>query len=166
LGTQVSRTSDLLPDLGAQNRVFLDIVGAAMSRGAPQGTTMNAHEWMNLLDAQTAFRRRWATFFETFDVVVMPTLGLVAFPHDDEPDPNKRTHVINGEVRPYFGQIGWPGVALLPNLPATALPLGQTRGGLPIGIQVMSGHLEDRTAIAFAGLLEREFGGFKAPPSI
>ena len=166
LGTQVSRASDLLPDLTAQHGVFMGILGAAMSRGAPQGTTMNAHEWMGLLDAQVAFRRRWATFFESFDVVLMPTIGIVAFPHDDEPDAQKRTHTINGKVTPYFSQIAWPGVALLPNLPATALPMGLTRGGLPIGIQAVGAHLEDRTTIAFAGLLEREFGGFKAPPPI
>lgn len=164
LGAQVSRGSDLLPDLGAQHGVFMGILGAAMSRGAPGGTTMNAHEWMGLMDAQTAFRRRWAEFFESFDVVLMPTIGIVAFPHDDEPDTQKRTHTINGKLTPYFSQIAWPGVALLPNLPATALPMGLTRGGLPIGIQVMGAHLEDRTTIAFAGLLEREFGGFVAPP--
>jgi hypothetical protein len=37
--------------------------------------------------------------------------------------------------------------------------MGLSRAGLPIGVQVMGGHLEDRTTIAFAGLLEREFGG-------
>ena len=166
LGSQVSRGSELLPDLEAQHGVFMGILGAAMSRGAPQGTTMNAHEWMNLLDAQVAFRRRWATFFESFDVVVAPTIGIAAFPHDDEPDAQKRTHVINGRTTPYFGQIAWPGVPLLPNLPATAVPFGQTRGGLPIGLQVIGPYLEDRTTIAFARLLEREFGGFKAPPPI
>ena len=165
LGAEVSRASELMPDLAAQHGVFMAIVGAAMSRGTPGAQPINAHEWMNQLDAQTAFRRRWATFFESFDVVVMPTLGMTAFPHDDEPDPNKRTHRINGREVPYFGQIAWPGVALLPNLPATAMPLGLSRGGLPMGIQVMGPYLEDRTTIAFAGLLEREFGGFRAPPS-
>ncbi|HEY0646784.1 amidase family protein [Phenylobacterium sp.] len=166
LGCPVSRGSDLMPDLTAQHGIFMGILGAAMSRGAPQGTTMNAHEWMNLLDAQVAFRRRWATFFESFDVVLAPTIGIAAFPHDDEPDMQKRTHMINGRTTPYFGQLAWPAVPLLPNLPATATPLGQTRGGLPIGIQVIGPYLEDRTTIAFAGLLEREFGGFKAPPPI
>ena len=57
-------------------------------------------------------------------------------------------------------------MALLPNLPATAAPIGFTRGGLPIGVQVIGPYLEDRTTIAFAGLLEREFGGFTPPPSL
>jgi len=166
LGCPVFRSSDLLPDLTAQHAVFGAMVGAAMSRGAPQGTTMNAHEWMNLQDAQTIIRRQWAALFETVDVVIMPTFGTVAFPHEDEADGNKRILTIDGRPTPYFSQIAWPGVALLPHLPATAVPIGFTRGGLPIGAQVVGPYLEDRTTIAFAGLLEREFGGFKPPPSL
>ena len=33
-----------------------------------------------------------------------------------------------------------------------------------IGVQIIGGYLEDRTTIAFAGLIEREFGGFTPPP--
>jgi amidase len=166
LGAPVARASDLLPDLAAQHAVFGQLVGAAMSRGSPAGTTMNAHEWMNMLDAQVMFRRRWALLFESFDVVVAPTFGVPAFEHVDEADGAKRILTINGEPTPYFNQIAWPGVALLPNLPATAAPIGFTRGGLPIGVQVIGPYLEDRTTIAFAALLEREFGGFKPPPSL
>jgi Asp-tRNA(Asn)/Glu-tRNA(Gln) amidotransferase A subunit family amidase len=36
--------------------------------------------------------------------------------------------------------------------------------GLPIGVQIIGSYLGDRTTIAFAGLLEREFGGFVRPP--
>jgi amidase len=166
LGAPVARSSDLLPDLGAQHGVYMAILNAAISRGAPQGTTMNAHEWMNMLDAQVAFRRRWAALFEAFDVVIAPVLGVAAFPHVDEPDQTKRRMIIDGEEAPFFAQLAWPGVALLPNLPATVVPIAQTRGGLPIGAQIIGPYLEDRTTIAFAGLVEREFGGFRAPPSL
>jgi amidase len=166
LGAPVARASDLLPDLGGQHAIYMSILGAAMSRGTPGAKPINAHEWMNALDAQIAFRRRWAFFFESFDVVIAPTFGTVAFPHVDEPDGNKRTLSINGQDSPYFGQLAWPGVALLPNLPATAVPIGLSKGGLPLGVQVIGPYLEDRTTIAFAGLLEREFGGFVAPPPI
>jgi len=165
LGAPVARSSDLLPDLAAQHGVYMALLGAAMSRGSPDGTTMTAHEWMNMRDAQVAFRRRWASFFEAFDVVIAPTFGTVAFPHNDEPDGQKRILPIDGQDTPYFNQLAWPGVALLPNLPATAVPLGLSKGGLPLGVQVIGPYLEDRTTIAFAGLLEREFGGFRAPPS-
>jgi hypothetical protein len=36
--------------------------------------------------------------------------------------------------------------------------------GLPIGVQIFGPSLGDRTTIAFAELLEREFGGFMPPP--
>jgi amidase len=166
LGAPVARSSELLPDLGAQHGVYMQILNAAISRGAPQGTTMNAHEWMNMLDAQMAFRRRWAALFEAFDVVIAPTFGVAAFPHKDEPEFSARSLMIDGKETAYGDQLAWPGVALLPNLPATVAPIGQTRSGLPIGAQIIGPYLEDRTTIAFAGLIEREFGGFRAPPSL
>ena len=38
--------------------------------------------------------------------------------------------------------------------------------GLPIGVQIIGGYLDDRTTLAFAGLIEREFGGFSPPPNL
>jgi amidase len=58
----------------------------------------------------------------------------------------------------------WPSIATLTGLPATAMPIGRSDDGLPIGMQIIGPHLEDRTTIAFAELVEREFGGFVAPP--
>ena len=43
---------------------------------------------------------------------------------------------------------------------------GTMTSGLPIGVQIIGGYLEDRTTIAFAGLIEREFGGFTPPPNL
>ena len=164
LGAPVARSSDLLPDLAAQHGVYSGILNAAMSRGAPGGTTLNAHDYMNLQDAQVAFARRWAQLFEAFDVVLTPAFGTVAFPHEDGPDMGARKLMIDGAATEYFAQLAWPGLALLPNLPATVAPIGLSPGGLPIAVQIIGPHLEDRTTIAFAGLLEREFGGFRAPP--
>jgi amidase len=59
---------------------------------------------------------------------------------------------------------GWAGLATSANLPATAMPVGLTRAGLPYGLQVIGPYLEDRTTLGFAELAEREFGGFQAPP--
>jgi amidase len=48
-------------------------------------------------------------------------------------------------------------------LPATAAPAGFTRGGLPIGCQIVGPMHGDRTTIAVAGMLETAMGGFRAP---
>jgi amidase len=156
-GVGVARQSNLTPDLAAAHQVYMTILGAIMSRGSPgMAEPISAHAWMEALDAQIAIRRRWAALFEDYDVVLAPAFGVVAFPHDDAPFP-ERKHVIDGEETPYLNQVAWPGMATLANLPATAAPIGKTRGGLPIGVQIIGAHLADLTTIAFAGHLEREF---------
>jgi amidase len=60
--------------------------------------------------------------------------------------------------------MAWAGIATLNGLPATTMPNGRSESGLPIGVQIIGGYLEDRSTIAFAGLIEREFGGFTPPP--
>ena len=107
---------------------------------------------MDALDAQLAIRRQWARLFETFDVVLAPVMGVVAFPHD-QGEFNSRIHVINGAETPYPAQIAWPGIATLGNLPATAMPFGRTEAGLPIGVQIIGPYLEDRTPLTLARLM-------------
>jgi amidase len=45
------------------------------------------------------------------------------------------------------------------------MPIGRSRAGLPIGVQIMGQLLDDRTTLAFAVLVVREFGGFAPPPA-
>jgi amidase len=49
-------------------------------------------------------------------------------------------------------------------LPSTVAPAGFSRAGLPIGVQIVGPQYGDRTCIALARLLEREFQGFVPPP--
>lgn len=165
LGCEVSFETDLLPDLGAAHGLYMKLLNSVMSRGGPpMGEALSAHAYMDLLDGQVVVRRQWAALFERFDVVLAPAFGLPAFPHEDNPNFGARILAVNGEPAPYFAQIAWPGMATFANLPATAAPIGRTAEGLPVGVQILGGHLEDRTTIAFAGLLEHAFGGFVAPP--
>jgi amidase len=93
----------------------------------------------------------------------MPT---VAFPHDQS-SPNWTRQVdIDGKKVPYGDQIVWAGIATSNGLPATTMPMGRSDSGLPIDAQIIGAFLDDRTTIAFAGLVEREFGGFTPPGDI
>ena len=57
----------------------------------------------------------------------------------------------------------WADPATTCGLPATVVPVG-VADGLPVGVQIIGPEYEDRTPLAFARLVEREFGGFAAPP--
>ena len=109
------------------------------------------------MDLIVRHRHQWAELFAAFDVVLAPPFGTPAFPHTDDPDWGRRTVTIDGQAAPYGAQIAWPGLAGFPGLPATCAPLGKTAGGLPTGVQILGPLFEDRTPIAFAGLIERAF---------
>ena len=70
---------------------------------------------------------------------------------------------IDGKEFPYLHQLVWAELATTCGLPATVIPIG-VADGLPIGVQIIGPEFEDRTPLAFARLVEREFGGFVAPP--
>ena len=73
---------------------------------------------------------------------------------------------VDGTKIRYGDQIAWAGIATLIGLPTTAAPIGRAESGLPIGVQIIGGFLQDRMTIAFPGMVEREFGGFTPPPSL
>jgi amidase len=73
---------------------------------------------------------------------------------------------IDGRELAYFDQLAWGGIATAPGLPATAVPVGYSAEGLPIGVQLIGPLLEDYTPIRFAELLEQSFGGFTPPPAL
>jgi len=165
LGAKVVRGADRLPDFAKAREVYMGLLSTAMNRRQPGSASISAFDWLDLMDAQAAVRRQWGEVFADVDVVLTPTFQTVAYPHTTEP-PEKRVMVFDGAPHPYFDGLAYPSLALLANLPATAFPAGFTKGGLPIGLQAIGPYLEDRTPIAFAGLVAREFGGFRAPPPL
>jgi len=61
-------------------------------------------------------------------------------------------------------QFFWAGYASLVYLPSTVGPAGLTRSGLPVGYQAITAQGKDKTSLAFAKLVEKDFGGFTPPP--
>ncbi|WAS95718.1 amidase family protein [Nannocystis punicea] len=161
-GATVLRRHEALPDLAEMHAAYRDMLLTILTRGTPNPKPVHAHAWMALRDVQARFIRQWQALFADVDVVLAPPFGVPAFPHDDRPDWADRRLVIDGAEAPYGPQIGWPGVATFPGLPATAVPLARTREGLPTGVQVIGKQFADLTTIAFAGLLEQ--AGLAAAP--
>ncbi|HEX5498692.1 MAG TPA: amidase family protein, partial [Thermomicrobiales bacterium] len=121
-------------------------------------------------DLQLAGERRlqlkaaWADFFRRYDALLCPVTPTAAIPHDQNPDVDARTIVVNGAARPYGDQFAWLQAVGVVHLPVVTAPVGLTATGLPVGIQIVAPHLEDRTAIDLAARLADVAGGFQAPP--
>jgi amidase len=126
---------------------------------------MSHAAWVRTSRNRNGQRSRWQALFQDLDVIVCPPMPTTAFPHDHSPTRTRQLDIDGKKVR-YFDQIVWAAVATTTGLPATVIPIAHDDNGLPIGAQIIGGYLEDRTTIAFAGLIEREFGGFVPPPSL
>ena len=123
-------------------------------------------EWILAHEERERERASWADFFQRFDVLLCPVAPVPAVRHDHREPMLLRTVEINGGARPYTDLLVWPGVIGVAHLPASVAPVGRTRDGLPVGIQIVAPYLEDRTALAFAASLEALLGGFEAPAGL
>jgi amidase len=190
-GVTVARESRLLPDFAESSRLYMRMlmsflgafsppeqiarVQAGVAQLRPDNTSLAAErlrgivlghrEWVLDEGACERLRAQWRELFKTFDAVICPIMPTPAYPHDHSPEQEMRRIDIDGKPYPYPDQLAWPGIATLPGLPATAIPIGLSPQGLPIGVQIVGPWLEDRTPLRLAELIEREFGGFVPPPA-
>ncbi|WP_439813731.1 amidase [Zavarzinia sp. CC-PAN008] len=129
-----------------------------------RGATISHADWLTMHERREGLRAKWARFFEGVDVVLAPVIPRPAFPHDQQSDFHARRLDVNGVQREYLDALIWAGPAVAAYLPASVAPVGLTRAGLPVGVQIIGPYLEDRTTIAVAGMIEQLLGGFVAPP--
>jgi len=188
-GADVKREAPLLPDLGASARLYVKLLNAFVSAGMPddqyqelrsaaekipaadqslvaelmRGALLSARELFRFDFARLELQQQWRVLFQNFDVVVCPPAATPAFPHDHTEPQDDRKIAVDGKEFPYLHLLVWADPATTCGPPATVVPIA-IADGLPIGVQIIGPEYEDRTPLAFARLVEREFGGFAAPP--
>jgi amidase len=189
-GVKVERSSPLLPDFAASSRLYMRLMMSFMGANSPpdayagaqkgaaalpaddtslaaerlRGIALSHRDWLIADAGRVRLRAQWRQLFASFDAVICPIMPTPAYLHDHSPEQETRRINIDGKDYPYSDQLAWPGIATLPGLPSTAVPLGLSKEGLPLGVQILGPWLEDRTPLKLAELIEREFGGFVPPP--
>jgi len=191
LGVKVARESAALPSLADSARLYMKLLNAARSpRLSPEdfteaqrvagslasddhslraerarGFVMSQRDWLAANAARLQLQQQWRAFFCEWDVVIYPAASVPAFPHDHSEPLEARRLDIDRKAHSYPDACFiWADPASTCGLPSTAIPFDRSPEGLPIGMQVIGPYLEDRTTIAFAELVAREFGGFVPPP--
>ena len=145
------------------NVAKLDPSDTSLAAERLRGMVLSHREWVLANGARNTLRAQWRALFSRFDAVICPIMPTAAYPHDHSPDQGTRVIMIDNAPHPYSDQLTWPGVATLPGLPATSIPIGFSTNDLPVGVQIIGPWLEDRTPLKLAELIEREFGGFVPP---
>jgi amidase len=129
-----------------------------------RANTLHHRDWLAANEARHQMRWAWAEFFAKWDVLLCPVASTAAFPHDHVGERHERTITVNGKRVPTTDQLFWAGYSGVAYLPSTVAPAGLTPAGLPVGVQIVGPQYGDRTTIAFAQLLEREYQAFTPPP--
>jgi amidase len=189
-GVRIERDSPLLPDFAASSRLYMRMLMSFLAASFPperfaaaqagaaklepddmslaaerlRGIVLSHRDWVLADGGRARLRAQWRELFKNFDAVICPVMPTPAYPHNHSPEQETRRINIDGKDHVYPDQLSWPGIATLPGLPATAIPIGLSPDGLPVGVQILGPWLEDRTPLKLAELIEREFGGFVPPP--
>jgi amidase len=129
-----------------------------------RGRSLSHRDWLRLEEVRSKLRRQWATFFERFDLLICPVATTPAFEHNQQGWRWERLIPVNGREQPTTTSLFWAGYTNLCGLPATAVPIGLSPDGLPIGVQVCGPVFADPVCLRFARWLEDEYRAFQPPP--
>ncbi|CAI1866161.1 amidase [Serratia proteamaculans] len=99
-----------------------------------------------------------AKFMKDYDFLITPTTATAAFPINLYGPLH-----IAGKTLPPSAWVPFSALANFTGLPAASVPIGFTKDGRPIGLQIMGRHLDDRGVLALSAVIESLFQNDKWP---
>jgi amidase len=126
--------------------------------------TLSHHDWLAANEQRAQFARTMRRVFERHDVLIAPIAPVTAFLHDHRPFNRRTLRCSDGRKIAYDAMLNWIALATACGLPATAIPVGLSQQGLPVGVQIIGPRGGDSKTLAVAQAIEEQLGGFRAPP--
>ena len=136
--------------LGALLEANPDAFKPSLAENIRAGAGLSGADVARAFEQRTLLSERMRTFFDAYDVLVLPTSQVPPFPTDQE-----FPHEING--RPMATYLDWMRsayVITVTGCPAISVPAGETTDGLPVGVQVVAPYAADRRLLEVAAAFE------------
>jgi aspartyl-tRNA(Asn)/glutamyl-tRNA(Gln) amidotransferase subunit A len=140
----------------AEQRALMD---PGLVRIAERASERSLVDYLAASQARVALAERMAGFHQTYDLLITPTMPILAFtagrdtpegwPNDDWPTWSPFTYPFN-----MTGQ------------PAISLPCGFTSEGLPVGVQIVGAKYKDLLVLRVAYALEQALGVAGTPKAL
>ncbi len=126
-------------------------------------TTATHAEWLAANEVRAQATRATRKAFERFEVIIAPIAPVTAFPHDHSSFSRRKLVCSDNRKIPYDAMLRWIALPTVCGLPSTAIPIGLSGQGLPVGVQVIGPRGGDAKTLAVAEAIEERLGGFRAP---
>jgi len=149
--------------------LWMALAGSAASPSLPvdiQAAAAGTHlRWLRNHERREVLRDRWRAWFDHYDALLCPVVLTVAPRHDLDGDPSARSIDVDGVPRNIMMEIPqWTGLVNVIGYPACVVPIGQTKQGLPVGMQIVTPYLRDRESIDLARHVANVVARFEPPP--
>jgi amidase len=130
-------------------REFLEL-----GREAP---TLTAEQLLEAWAQMDVVRGRMIAEMRRYPILLLPVCAVPAFQHGE------REWLIEGHRVCYLDAMRYTQWFNLIGAPAAVVPVGASKQGLPIGVQIAGRPFQDELVLAVAACVEREFG-YRPPP--
>ena len=130
------------------------------AKGMSQGAKSTANTYTKALEYKDDVSDVFTSFFNKYDVWLTPVSLTPAFKHQKPGIP----FAINGKKTPYtkaFIPFNFP--STIPGHPIAVIPIGMTKKGLPVGVQIHGKKWNDYKVLQIAKELESYTAGFQIP---
>lgn len=130
------------------------------AKGMAQGARSSHHRYAEALQLKDDISDTFTDFFKKYDAWLTPVSIASAFKHQKPGVPFE----INGWKVPYtkaFIPFNFP--STIPGHPIVVIPIGITKKGLPVGIQIHGQKWHDYKVLQIAKELEKLTDGFQIP---
>jgi amidase len=123
-----------------------------------RANTGSHRDWLRWNEKRRHLEWAWHEFFQSYDILICPAASSTAFAHNHEGNRWDQKIIVNGKPVSVIDQMFWAGGPTRPVAPA-----GRSPAGLPIGVQIVGPFGGDRSTIAFARMLAKEWHGYEPP---
>ena len=135
-------------------------MGTILGEGVAKGLGLNFKRFARIISERYELIAQLQAFFDQYDFWLCPVAMTPAFSHRKKGKPIE----IDGRRVPYFYATSiFVSVFNVSGHPAVIVPLGQSKKGLPIGLQIVGPYWSEPQLIKFAQHLSELTQGFTPP---
>lgn len=131
--------------------------GSGFANLVKQSGKFDLEDYLGAAKARAGYAADIHRFFESFDVLLMPTVPILPFDAELEAPAGMGS---NSDILPWTGWTPFTYPFNITGNPAASIPAGLSSTGMPVGLQVVGRRHSDATVLAFCRDLEEKAGFF------